>query len=120
MTTSDGQNAVYQTPVAVPRINILSQEEETTTNNNNNDNDNDNNDNAAEPTVHVISCDLTARKAALSSTQGMERGEEPAIPLTLKEKSKPKLYARTAMLVRQLIEGKLKPTTLNCTLEKPY
>ena len=109
MTTSDGQNAVYQTPVAVPRINILSQEEETTTTNNNNDNDN--NDNAAEPTVHVISCDLTARKAALSSTQGMERGEEPAIPLTLKEKSKPKLYARTAMLVRQLIEGKSKPRT---------
>lgn len=54
--------------------------------------------------VHVVSCNLTAGKTALSAAQGFERGEEPELPLTLKEKSKPILSSRRVTLIRQLIE----------------
>ena len=51
-----------------------------------------------------MSCNLTARKSALFTAQGLERGQEPGLPLTLKEKANPVMEQRRAILVRQMIE----------------
>ena len=54
--------------------------------------------------VHVVSCNLTARKEALFTAAGLERDSEPSLPLTLKKKSEPMLEQRRAILVRNMVE----------------
>ena len=109
--TSTSDLKVYVTPTAVPRIEIFNTGNNKSSNNNNNNNDEPTN--AASLTtfsttsttssdaaqVHVVSCDLTARLTSLSTAAGLERGEEPGIPLTLKQKANPVLASRRAILV---------------------
>jgi hypothetical protein len=123
--TSTSDLKVYVTPTAVPRIEIFntgnnkSNNKSNNNSNNNSSNNNNNNNNNDEPTnaaslttfsttsttssdaaqVHVVSCDLTARLTSLSTAAGLERGEEPGIPLTLKQKANPVLASRRAILV---------------------
>jgi hypothetical protein len=115
--TSTSDLKVYVTPTAVPRIEIFNtgnnKSNNSNSSNNNNNNNNDEPTNAASLTtfsttsttssdaaqVHVVSCDLTARLTSLSTAAGLERGEEPGIPLTLKQKANPVLASRRAILV---------------------
>jgi len=116
--TSTSDLKVYVTPTAVPRIEIFNtgnnkSNSNSSNNNSNNNNNNDEPTNAASLTtfsttsttssdaaqVHVVSCDLTARLTSLSTAAGLERGEEPGIPLTLKQKANPILASRRAILV---------------------
>ena len=124
--TSTSDVKVYVTPSAVPRIEIFntgnnrSKASSKTNNNNNNDEPN----NAASLTtfsttsttssaqVHVVSCDLTARLTSLNTAAGLERGEEPGMPLTLKQKANPILASRRAILVSTEDEQQEQQVTL--------
>ena len=59
---------------------------------------------AAQPMVHVISCNLTERRKCLPTAGALDRGPEPDVPLTLKPKSDPILGSKTAILVRKITE----------------
>ena len=59
---------------------------------------------ATKPMVHVISCDLTERAKRIAVANGLDRGPEPDVPLTLKPRSRPVKEGNTAMLVRQFVE----------------
>ena len=100
---------VFMTPMAVPRIEITANEDEKQLNStaaaaSTNQIQSANADVVPGGHVHVVSCNLTARKSALFTAQGLERGQEPGLPLTLKEKANPVMEQRRAILVRQMIE----------------
>ena len=59
---------------------------------------------STKPMVHVVTCDLTARQTSLQKAQGLDRGPEPGLPLTLKKRADRVLEARRAILVRRLVE----------------
>ena len=111
-TSTSSTSAVYLMPMAVPRIGITAKKEEDTTKG-----DWGGRNLSTQPTapqqrereepeghVHVVSCNLTAMKSALFRAQGLDRGQEPILPLTLKERAKPVLEQRRAILVRQMVE----------------